>query len=74
MTTTSAAVIPALEPWMGEAAALAAMIPGVSPAATTAPTAASVFFPLFLSFIMLSYVSFSINYFKVVFTLKNLEF
>ena len=53
METTSAAVMAAVGSGMGEYDGVAVMKPGVSPAATTALTAVSVFFPLCFFFIML---------------------
>ena len=52
MATTSAAVIAALGSGVGEYEGVAVTKPGVSPAATTALTAVSLFFPLCLFFIM----------------------
>ena len=53
METTSAAVMAAVGSGMGEYDGVAVMKPGVSPAATTALTAVSVFFALCFFFIML---------------------
>ena len=53
MATTWAAVTSILGAGMGAHWGVAATMPGVSPAATTAPTAAIDFFPLFLSFFII---------------------
>ncbi len=53
METTWAAVMAALGAFMGKPGVAAAMMPGVRLAATTALTAVSFFFPLFLFFFII---------------------